>query len=197
MQWWTWVGTSWTARRWSTYLRHTLRQHNHIAFRPQFVTGITDSILHNIANIIHLILGLEFVIVLCSVVWVPFVHSCICHIDTSNGILKYKFLRLSHMTHFISHMTSFGEVTILWLVKEGGCSNFPFSFISLADCSSLTLPCGLCLWWQKYYKRSTRYFLPYSFFVTQEKYSQFLSSIMCGRAFILIHNNTIPYLVNF
>lgn len=132
MQWWTWVGTSWTARRWSTYLRHTLRQHNHIAFRPQFVTGITDSILHNIANIIHLSLGLEFVIVLCSVVWVPFVHSCICHIDTSNGILKYKFLRLSHMT-------SFGEVTILWLVKEGGCSNSPFSFISLADCSSLNI----------------------------------------------------------
>jgi hypothetical protein len=84
----------------------------------------------------NLFLGLELIIVLCNVDRVPFIHNYICHIDTSNGILKYKFLCLSLMACFISHMNSFGEVTILSLEKEDGCSNFPFTFVSLASCSS-------------------------------------------------------------
>lgn len=49
--WWTWVGPSW----WSTSLRYMLHQRSHVAFLPQSVTITTDSILHNIVNIIHLI----------------------------------------------------------------------------------------------------------------------------------------------
>lgn len=40
------------------------------------------------------------------------------------------------MDHFISQTVSLGEVTKLSLVKGDGHSNFPFSFVSLASCSS-------------------------------------------------------------
>lgn len=50
-----------------------------------------------------------------------------------------KFLCLSLMDHFISQTVSLGEVTKLSVEKGDEHSSFPFSFVSLASCSSSTI----------------------------------------------------------
>jgi hypothetical protein len=103
------------------------------------------------------------------------------------------------MAHLISQISSLGEATKSSLGKEDGRYIFSFSLsalqvVALPPLSLWPLPLMVEVLQKEYFVFPSIK----SFLLNKRNIGKpFSSSIMCGREFTSIHNNTVPYLVNF